>query len=54
MCDSASSLSLWEQYQCDYIKGRSEWQRCWPQRRMSQCAPGSLKGAVFFYHGYSA
>ena len=49
-----SNLSLLEQYQCEYIRNRLEWQRCWPQRRMSNCHPGSLKGVIFLYHGYSA
>ena len=48
------NLSLLEQYQCEYIRNRLEWQRCWPQRRMSNCHPGSLKGVIFLYHGYSA
>ena len=55
MCSNdQSSLSLWEQYQCDYIRHRDGWQKCWPQRRMSSCSPGNLKGAIFLYHGYSA
>jgi len=55
MCaGDTSSLSLWEQYQCDYILHRDGWMKCWPQRRMSECAPGQLKGAIFLYHGYSA
>eukprot|EP01084_Bolivina_argentea_P189511 325891_1 len=50
------TLSKWEEYQCDYIRNRDGYEKCWPQRRMSSgCLPGTtLKGAVFLYHGYSA
>eukprot|EP01084_Bolivina_argentea_P031248 57835_1 len=50
----ASQLSLWEQYQCEYIHGRDGYQKCWPQRRMSTCDPGKLKGLAVLYHGFSA
>eukprot|EP01084_Bolivina_argentea_P298240 513931_1 len=55
MCNGEiSELSLWEQYQCEYIENRDGVTRCWPQRRMSHCNPGNLKGAIFLYHGFSA
>merc|ERR1719295_748859 len=55
MCSGQTdSLSQWEQYQCEFLAPRDGWQKCWPQRRMSECAPGSLKGVMFLYHGFSA
>eukprot|EP01083_Nonionella_stella_P112671 331762_1 len=47
-------LSLWEQYQCEYIRDRDAYQKCWPQRRMSACDPGKLKGLAILYHGFSS
>eukprot|EP00485_Elphidium_margaritaceum_P001606 CAMPEP_0202689080 /NCGR_PEP_ID=MMETSP1385-20130828/4425_1 /ASSEMBLY_ACC=CAM_ASM_000861 /TAXON_ID=933848 /ORGANISM="Elphidium margaritaceum" /LENGTH=608 /DNA_ID=CAMNT_0049344167 /DNA_START=204 /DNA_END=2030 /DNA_ORIENTATION=+ len=55
MCaGDTSALTSWEQYQCSFIENRNGYQKCWPQRRMSTCSAGQLKGAVFLYHGYSA
>eukprot|EP01083_Nonionella_stella_P034200 93651_1 len=55
MCNGdTSSLSLWETYQCESMRTRDGYQKCWPQRRMSTCPPSSLRGIMVLYHGFSA